>query len=293
MEATTVFPSTTAAAITTRHTARTPQEHGNMAYFVWLDEFEQVTQMLRWGPAIKRRGSYFDDPRIDARAYVKAPSIHGRLRERGVATYVIEPEVFRNEAMTRMHGREATYVGYQLPPTTGTRSPIPTGSSTCSATTSFGRCCAIPSPASRASRSCTPITPARCAITSRRAGRTRSSCSHATSCSTRDSSAAAATRRSRNGASERSARCSRPIARRASCASTVRTSAIAVRTVASALRRCASRSSRGGCDASLFCDGDGVLPRSDGGWHGDGGRVRERRRRGAGDHAAPRLGRAR
>jgi len=119
MEATTVFPSTTAAAITTLHTARTPQEHGNMAYFVWLDEFEQVTQMLRWGPAIHRRGSYFDDPRIDARAYVKAPSIHGRLRERGVATYVIEPEVFRNEAMTRMHGREATYVGYQLPTTMG------------------------------------------------------------------------------------------------------------------------------------------------------------------------------
>src|SRR5438874_3338571 len=98
IEATTVFPSTTAAAITTLHTARTPQEHGNMAYFVWLDEFEQVTQMLRWGPAIHRRGSYFDDPRIDARAYVKAPSIHGRLRERGVATYVIEPEVFRTEA---------------------------------------------------------------------------------------------------------------------------------------------------------------------------------------------------
>jgi hypothetical protein len=121
LECTTVFPSTTAAAITTVHTARTPQEHGNIAYFVWLDEFEQVTAMLRWGPAITRRGSYFDDAKLDPRIYAKVPSIHGRMRQRGVATYVIEPEIFRNEAMTRMHAREATYVGYQMPTTMGVR----------------------------------------------------------------------------------------------------------------------------------------------------------------------------
>src|SRR5690242_15822697 len=92
LEATTVFPSTTAAAITTMHTARTPQEHGNIAYFVWLEEFEQVTQMLRWGPGITRRGSYFDNPKLDPAKYRKVTSIHGRLRERGVVPHVIEPE---------------------------------------------------------------------------------------------------------------------------------------------------------------------------------------------------------
>ena len=121
LEATTVFPSTTAAAITTMHTARTPQEHGNIAYFVWLDEFRQVTAMLRWGPAITRRGSFFDDKRYDPQKYALVPSIHGRLRERGVVPYVIEPEMFRNEAMTRMHAREATYVGYVLATTMGVR----------------------------------------------------------------------------------------------------------------------------------------------------------------------------
>jgi len=115
LDCTTVFPSTTAAAITTMHTARTPQEHGNIAYYCWLDEFEQVTAMLRWGPAITRRGSYFDGGKLDPTAYIKAPSIHGRLRDRGVSTYVIEPEIFRNEPMTRMHARAARYLGYQLP----------------------------------------------------------------------------------------------------------------------------------------------------------------------------------
>jgi hypothetical protein len=115
IEATTIFPSTTAAAITTLNTARTPQEHGNIAYFIWLEEFAQVTQMLRWGPGVNRRGSYFADQRIDPREYVKVPSIHGRLRQRGGESWVIEPEVFRNEAMTRMHAAEASFAAYYLP----------------------------------------------------------------------------------------------------------------------------------------------------------------------------------
>jgi len=121
LEATTVFPSTTAAAITTLNTARTPLEHGNIAYFVWLEEFAQVTAMLRWGPAINRRGSYFDDPAVDPLRHVKVSSIHARLRQRGIPSYVIEPEIFRSEAMTRMHAAEANFVGYVVPSSMGVR----------------------------------------------------------------------------------------------------------------------------------------------------------------------------
>lgn len=121
IEGTSVFPSTTAAALTTLHTARTPQEHGNIAYFCWVPEFRQVTQMLRWGRAQDRRGSYFDDASRDPRPFVRVPSIHGRLRERGVVTYLVEPDVFRGEAMNRMHTAEATYLGYILPSTMGVR----------------------------------------------------------------------------------------------------------------------------------------------------------------------------
>lgn len=121
LDLTTVFPSTTAAAITTLNTARTPLEHGNIAYFIWLEEFAQVTAMLRWGPAIRRRGSYFDDPAVDPLRFVLVPSIHARLRERGIASYVIEPEIFRSEAMARMHAAEASYVGYVLPSSMGVR----------------------------------------------------------------------------------------------------------------------------------------------------------------------------
>jgi predicted AlkP superfamily pyrophosphatase or phosphodiesterase len=120
MEATSVFPSTTAAAITTLNTGRTPQEHGNLAYFCWLEEFGQVTQMLRWGPAIQRRGSYFDDG-SDPTRFRLVSSIHRRLTERGARTYAIEPEVFRREAMTRMHAAEAEFIGYVLPSTMGVR----------------------------------------------------------------------------------------------------------------------------------------------------------------------------
>ncbi len=121
VEATTVFPSTTAAAITTLNTGRTPLEHGNIAYFIWLEEFAQVTAMLRWGPAITRRGSYFDDPAVDPRRHVQVPSIHARLRDRGIPAHVIEPELFRAEAMTRMHAAEANFVGYVMPSSMGVR----------------------------------------------------------------------------------------------------------------------------------------------------------------------------
>jgi hypothetical protein len=114
-ELTSVMPSTTAAAITTLNTARTPQEHGNLAYFCWLEEFGQVTQMLRWGPATARRGSFFDDPQRDPSRYTRVISLHRRLRERGVRSVLVEPEVFRHEAMTRMHAAEAEYQGYVLP----------------------------------------------------------------------------------------------------------------------------------------------------------------------------------
>lgn len=121
LEATSVFPSTTAAAITTLNTGRTPQEHGNLAYFCWLEEFGQLTQMLRWGPARHRRGSYFDDAAVDPTRFRLVTSIHSRLAARGVRTYLIEPEVFRNEAMTRMHSAEAEFQGYILPSTLGVR----------------------------------------------------------------------------------------------------------------------------------------------------------------------------
>ena len=115
LDCTSVFPSTTAAAITTMNTARTPQEHGNLAYFLWLEEFAAVTQMLRWGRAGQRRGSFFDDERLDPRSYARVRSIHGRLRERGISSSVIEPDAFRHEAMERMHASEAQFVGYVIP----------------------------------------------------------------------------------------------------------------------------------------------------------------------------------
>ena len=121
IDATTIFPSTTAAAVTTMQTARTPQEHGNIAYFLWLEEFATVAQMLRWGPGAQRRGSFFDDRALDPRAFVKVPSIHKAIRDHGGRSYIVEPEIFRNEAMTRMHAAEANYVGYLLPSTMGVR----------------------------------------------------------------------------------------------------------------------------------------------------------------------------
>src|SRR3990172_4937489 len=61
------------------------------------------------------------DSALDPRRFALVPSIHARIRERGGRSYLIEPELFRHEAMTRMHASEAEFVGYVLPSTLGVR----------------------------------------------------------------------------------------------------------------------------------------------------------------------------
>ncbi len=65
---TTVFPSTTAAAITTFMTGVTPREHGLTAWYMYLREFDDIIAVLPWRtrtkeplPASKSRKLHFPD----------------------------------------------------------------------------------------------------------------------------------------------------------------------------------------------------------------------------------------
>jgi hypothetical protein len=80
---TTVFPSTTAAALTTVSTGLTPQEHGLPEWFVYMDELEEVVVTLpftRLGDSGRDTlvGSY------DPRSLFNGRTIFQKLRDRGV-----------------------------------------------------------------------------------------------------------------------------------------------------------------------------------------------------------------
>jgi predicted AlkP superfamily pyrophosphatase or phosphodiesterase len=110
---TSVFPTTTVAALGSINSAVTPSEHGLLAYTVYLAEFGMVAEMIRWGP-LNRRIS-FSDPEFGAspEAFFWAETMYTRLQAAGVSrTFAVNPGYFAGTALTRMMHQGATYSGY-------------------------------------------------------------------------------------------------------------------------------------------------------------------------------------
>src|SRR5919202_220536 len=56
---TSVFPTTTVAALGSVNSGVTPTQHGLLGYTLYLPEFDTVAEMIRWGP-LNRRVSFAD-----------------------------------------------------------------------------------------------------------------------------------------------------------------------------------------------------------------------------------------
>lgn len=111
---TSVFPTTTVAALGSLNSGVTPLEHGLLGYTVWLRELGVVAEMIRWGP-LDRRGT-FADPVLGGHspeAFFGAPTLYQRLRSVGVErTFAVNPSAFAGTALTRMLHQGAEYRGY-------------------------------------------------------------------------------------------------------------------------------------------------------------------------------------
>lgn len=97
---TSVFPSTTAAALSSIHTGLTPAEHGYLGYSVWLDDGPGVTDLL-----LAR-----DRQTKEARPAPAGPaSIFARLSQAGVRCRVVNAADFAESALSRWHFAGAEY----------------------------------------------------------------------------------------------------------------------------------------------------------------------------------------
>lgn len=92
---TSVFPSTTMAALTTLHTARAPAEHGYLGLTVWLDEAQAVVNLIRLYDV------YTHTPLADAGFLAAVPSLYRQMRDRGVAAHVVMPAAYQHSVLTR------------------------------------------------------------------------------------------------------------------------------------------------------------------------------------------------
>jgi hypothetical protein len=110
---TSVFPTTTVAALGSVNSSVTPAEHGLLGYTLYLPEFEMVAEMIRWGP-LNRRVSFADaEFGKSPEGFFWAETTYARLHDAGVQrTFAVNPNHFSGTALTRMLHQQATYAGY-------------------------------------------------------------------------------------------------------------------------------------------------------------------------------------
>ena len=100
---TSVFPTTTVAALGSLNSGVVPVEHGLLGYTLYLPDFDMVAEMIRWGP-VNRRIS-FTDPEFGCspESFFWEQTIYARLHAAGVdKTFAVNPMHFGGTALTRM-----------------------------------------------------------------------------------------------------------------------------------------------------------------------------------------------
>jgi hypothetical protein len=110
---TSVFPTTTVAALGSLNSAVRPVDHGLLGYTLYVPELAMVAEMIRWGP-LDRRVS-FSDPEfgLTPEGFFWADTLYRRLQAAGVQrTLAVNPSGFAGTALTRMLHQGATYNGY-------------------------------------------------------------------------------------------------------------------------------------------------------------------------------------
>ncbi len=101
---TSVFPSTTMAAITAMHTAEPPARTGWLGYTLWLEEVQSVVEMIgQVDQATKTR--------LEDRDFLKVvPSVYSKLND--VTCVAVQPTQYRGTWLNEWYWTGATQSGY-------------------------------------------------------------------------------------------------------------------------------------------------------------------------------------
>lgn len=109
---TTIYPSETAAAITTVHTGRSPVEHGLLGWHQYLESAGRIVQAL---PFTTLDGESLEtaSPSADARELFEGEALYERAGAAGIDSYAIQPVEFVDSGYSRATTAGAERVGYE------------------------------------------------------------------------------------------------------------------------------------------------------------------------------------
>jgi hypothetical protein len=107
---TSVFPSTTAVAITSLHTALPPAQHGITGYRMYLPERDLLANMIRMHPEGGEGVNGLIEQPGDAARLLGVPTVHGRLLRAGVRSVCLIQDTIYGSGLSQMLYAEASEV---------------------------------------------------------------------------------------------------------------------------------------------------------------------------------------
>lgn len=98
---TTVFPSTTSAALTTIHSGLTPQEHGLPEWWVYFQELDKIITTLPFTPMGEKTPDKLLDSGVNPKILFKGKTIHETLQKSKIPSFVFLRNTYAKSAYSK------------------------------------------------------------------------------------------------------------------------------------------------------------------------------------------------
>jgi hypothetical protein len=102
---TSVFPSTTVAALSSMWTGVAPAQHGMLGLTMFFPDYSTAAQMLSFTPAFGLYPNALMDAGLKPETFLQWPGLAEQLARFGVPTYSFKGREIIDSALSKMHGR--------------------------------------------------------------------------------------------------------------------------------------------------------------------------------------------
>jgi hypothetical protein len=102
---TSIFPSTTVAALSSLWTGTAPAQHGLAALYLLFPEYGTIGQMLNFSPIFAEYPNALVNAGLKPEEYLAVPGLAQQLATGGIPTYAFKGAAIVKSALSQMHGR--------------------------------------------------------------------------------------------------------------------------------------------------------------------------------------------
>jgi hypothetical protein len=105
---TSIFPSTTVAALSSVWTGTAPARHGLVGLRLFMPDYAVMTQMLHFTPTFGKYPDALIDAGLEPESFLAVPGFAEQLTAAGVSSYAFKGRGIVNSALSKMHDRGVT-----------------------------------------------------------------------------------------------------------------------------------------------------------------------------------------